>query len=87
MKEYKFISFGNYFDENDEDAKRICEALEAGETVHPSCACIGHTRAYTEELKCHRFLEQKYGDRLILADPSEYKCAWGNLFKLKEVAK
>ena len=58
----KFISGRNYY--NDEDFKKMCQALEKGEHIKVVIDCIGHTRNNNEQEAYRQALLEKYGDKL-----------------------
>ena len=63
--------YTNYLDENDE--KKIMDALNSGKAVNVGSACIGHTRAAMVEMQAIQFLES-VGAKSVDVDE------WGNEF-------
>lgn len=80
-KDYVYIGFGNYWDDERDECKKIFDALESGKRVKTGCSCIGHTRAQMEENRAYVSLTTKYGERLVCEDDD-----WGDtIYSLKEV--
>lgn len=57
-----FISGRNYF--NNEDFKKMCKALDAGNEIEVGIDCIGHTRNNYEQEAYKEALSEKYKERL-----------------------
>jgi hypothetical protein len=72
------VNATNYF--NQKSLDEIINLLEQGKTISIYIDCIGHSRAYDEELSYYRALKEKYGDKLDFNSEG-----WRNLYKLKEM--